>query len=73
MRAKTQFSTGIVGQWRTPRSWTSWFPSPPGLTRAALDAASRMGAGLNPTIRLIRVQVVPYPLPPTSRRSILNS
>jgi hypothetical protein len=32
------------------------------LTRAALDAANRMGADLNPAIRLIRVQVVPYPL-----------
>lgn len=34
----------------------------PELTRAALDAANRMGAGLNAIIRLVRVQVVPFPL-----------
>jgi hypothetical protein len=32
------------------------------LTQLALDAADRMGAGLDASIRLIRVQVVPYPL-----------
>src|ERR1041385_1600345 len=34
----------------------------PELTRAALDAANRMSAGLNAKLRLVRVQVVPYPL-----------
>ena len=34
----------------------------PELTRAATDAANRMGAGLNATLRLVKVQVVPYPL-----------
>jgi hypothetical protein len=34
----------------------------PELTRAALDAANRMGTGLDATLRLIRVQVVPFPL-----------
>ena len=34
----------------------------PDLTRAAMDAANRMGAGLNPALRLVKVQVVPYPL-----------
>ena len=34
----------------------------PELTRAALDAANQMGAGLNAIIRLVRVQVVPFPL-----------
>jgi hypothetical protein len=34
----------------------------PDLTRAALDAADRMGAGLNAEIRLVKVQVVPYPM-----------
>jgi hypothetical protein len=34
----------------------------PQLTRAALDAAGRMGAGLNSTVRLIRVQVISFPL-----------
>ena len=34
----------------------------PELTRVALDAANRMGAGLNATLRLVKVQVVPFPL-----------
>jgi hypothetical protein len=34
----------------------------PELTRVALDAANRMGGGLNATLRLVKVQVVPYPL-----------
>ena len=34
----------------------------PELTRVALDAADRMGAGLNAAVRLIKVQVVPFPL-----------
>ena len=34
----------------------------PQLTRVALDEANRMGEGLNATVRLVKVQVVPYPL-----------
>lgn len=34
----------------------------PDLTRAALDAANRMGLGLNATLRLIKIQVVPFPM-----------
>ncbi len=34
----------------------------PELTRAALDAADKMGAGLNAAIRLVKVQLVPYPM-----------
>jgi hypothetical protein len=34
----------------------------PGLTRAAINAANRMGAGLNAALRLVRVQVVPFEL-----------
>jgi len=34
----------------------------PALTQAALDAANQMGAGLNAAIRLIKVQVVPFPM-----------
>ena len=34
----------------------------PELTRAALNAANRMGAGLHAALRLVKVQVVPYPL-----------
>jgi hypothetical protein len=34
----------------------------PELTRVALDEANRMGEGLNAIVRLVKVQVVPYPL-----------
>jgi hypothetical protein len=34
----------------------------PDLTRIALDAASRMGAGLDAAVRLVKVQVVPIQL-----------
>ena len=62
MGTKTQFTTG-VGLERHAAELDLVVPfTTPTLTRAALDVASHMGAGLNPTIRLIRVQVVPYPL-----------
>jgi hypothetical protein len=34
----------------------------PELTRTALQAAERLGAGLNGAIRLLKVQVVPFPM-----------
>ena len=34
----------------------------PDLTRAALSAASQMGAGLGAAVRLVKIQCVPYPL-----------
>ena len=34
----------------------------PQLTRCAVEAADRMGAGLNAAIRLVKVQVVPFPM-----------
>jgi hypothetical protein len=34
----------------------------PALTQAALDAANQMGSGLHPSIRLVKVQVVPFPM-----------
>src|SRR5579862_4253566 len=34
----------------------------PKLTQAAIDAANQMGAGLNASIRLVKVQVVPFPM-----------
>ena len=62
MAAKAQLTTG-VGQEKHAAELDLVVPfTTPKLTRAALDAASRMAAGLNPVIRLIRVQVVPYPL-----------
>jgi hypothetical protein len=36
----------------------------PALTQVALDAANRMGAGLETSIRLVKIQIVPYPLDP---------
>lgn len=67
MRAKTRFSTGAllksVEQERHTAELDLVVPfTTPELTRAALDAASRMGKGLNATIRMIRVQIVPFPL-----------
>jgi hypothetical protein len=34
----------------------------PLLTQAALNAANRLGSGLNAEIRLLKVQIVPFPL-----------
>jgi hypothetical protein len=34
----------------------------PRLTQVAVDSANRMGAGLDATIRLVKVQVVPFPM-----------
>jgi len=34
----------------------------PQLTQSALNAANRLGAGLNAEVRLLKVQIVPYPL-----------
>lgn len=65
MRVRTQFGTGVVAPERHTAVLDLVVPfTTPALTRVALDAACRLGAGLNATIRLIRVQVVPYPLPP---------
>jgi uncharacterized protein YlaN (UPF0358 family) len=69
MGAKTQFSTGIIAPAQSVTDESAELDlvvpfTTPELTRVALDAASRMSAGLNAVIRLIRVQVVPYPLPP---------
>ena len=62
MVAKTQFTTG-AGQEKHAAELDLVVPfTTPELTRVALDAASRLTAGLNPAIRLVRIQVVPYPL-----------
>jgi hypothetical protein len=63
MRERTQFGLGVIEQ--APHQAVLDLVVPfttPELTRAALDAANRMGAGLNATLRLVRVQVVPFPL-----------
>lgn len=36
----------------------------PDLTRIALAAANRMGAGLDAVVRVVKVQVVPFPMEP---------
>lgn len=64
MSAKVQFGTGAAAQEHAAELDLVVPFTTPELTRAALDAANRMGAGLNAAIRLIRVQVVPYPLQP---------
>ena len=63
MRERTQFGLGVIEQ--APHQAVLDLVVPfttPELTRAALDTANRMGAGLNATLRLVRVQVVPFPL-----------
>src|SRR5262249_39765556 len=40
----------------------------PFLTRAAIEAAEHLGAGLHAAIRLIGVQTVPFPLEPEQSR-----
>jgi hypothetical protein len=63
MREKTQFGIGVIEQTPDEAELDLVVPfTTPELTRAALDAANRMGAGLNATLRLVRVQVVPFPL-----------
>jgi hypothetical protein len=65
VRQETQKQSAftIVGQTRQTAELDLVVPfTTPELTRAALDAANRMGAGLNAALRLIKVQVVPFPL-----------
>ena len=62
MVAKTQFTTVIGREKHAAELDLVVRFTTPELTRVALEAASRLAAGLNPTIRLVRVQVVPYPL-----------
>ena len=63
MRQKAQLGLGVVEQVQHEAELDLVVPfTTPELTRVALDAANRMGAGLNATLRLVKVQVVPYPL-----------
>src|SRR5665213_412408 len=50
-RVEHQAQLDLVVPFTTPR-----------LTQAALNAANRLGAGLNVEIRLLKVQMVPFPL-----------
>lgn len=63
MGVTRQFSVPLAEEQRHTAELDLVVPfTTPDLTRAALDAANRMGAGLNAIIRLVRVQVVPFPL-----------
>lgn len=63
MTERIQFGLGVVEQEQHAAELDLVVPfTTPELTRTALDAANRMGAGLNATLRLVKVQVVPFPL-----------
>jgi hypothetical protein len=63
MREKAQLGLGVIERVQHEAELDLVVPfTTPELTRAALDAANRMGAGLNATLRLVKVQVVPFPL-----------
>ena len=63
MRESTHFGSGVIEQAQHEAELDLVVPfTTPELTRAALDAANRMGGGLNATLRLVKVQVVPFPL-----------
>jgi hypothetical protein len=63
MREKTQLGSGVIERVQHEAEIDLVVPfTTPELTRAALDAANRMGGGLNATLRLVKVQVVPFPL-----------
>jgi hypothetical protein len=63
MRESTQFGSGVIEQAQHEAELDLVVPfTTPELTRAALGGANRMGAGLNATLRLVKVQVVPFPL-----------
>jgi hypothetical protein len=63
MRERTQFGSGVIERAQHEAELDLVVPfTTPELTRVALDAADRMGGGLNATLRLVKVQVVPFPL-----------
>jgi hypothetical protein len=63
MRERTQFGLAVVEQEQHAAELDLVVPfTTPELTRSALDAANRMGAGLNAALRLVKVQVVPFPM-----------
>jgi len=63
MRVRTQLGLGVIEQAQHEAELDLVVPfTTPELTRVALDAANRMGGGLNATLRLVKVQVVPFPL-----------
>jgi hypothetical protein len=63
VREQNKFGSEVIEQAQHTAELDLVVPfTTPELTRVALDAANRMGEGLNATVRLVKVQVVPYPL-----------
>ena len=63
MMERAQFGSGVIDQAQHEAELDLVVPFiTPELTRVALDAANRMGGGLNASLRLVKVQVVPFPL-----------
>jgi hypothetical protein len=63
MRERAQIGLRVIEQAEHEAELDLVVPfTTPELTKAALDAANRMGGGLNATLRLVKVQVVPFPL-----------
>jgi hypothetical protein len=63
MTLKQQFADAHVAT--EPRELDLVVPfTTPELTRTALNEAGRLGAGLQAKIRLLRIEIVPYPLDP---------
>lgn len=64
MRERTQFVAPVVEQQHVAELDLVVPVTTPELTRAAVNAANRMAGGLNARLRLVKVQVVPFPLDP---------
>ena len=63
MKQKIQFEPALIEKAKHDAELDLVVPvTTPELTRAALKAADHLGAGLNAIVRLIKVQVIPYPL-----------
>lgn len=63
MRQETKFGLGVVEREQHASELDLVVPfTTPELTRIAVDAANGMGTGLNANLRLVKVQVVPFPL-----------
>lgn len=63
MKQQRQIGFEVVGQAQQQAELDLVIPfTTPRLTRMALDAANRMGTGLQAGIRVLQAQVVPYPL-----------
>lgn len=61
MKLSEQITPPISAQDQAPLDVVVPFTTPE-LTRAALDAANRLGAALHAAILLVKIQLIPYPL-----------